>query len=148
MWEVSKRALELFCFCKSSAVNRPQQPVPYSHSAAHPHQALTPLPPLCPLPQIVTGERPQRGSLRMPRVPEECPQEVSDLIMQCLSEEPCERPTAAQLLKTLSGMLERSKTAAHSAHSAHRAAAATDAGAQEQVSPPVSPSAGWPETPR
>ncbi|PRW45638.1 serine threonine- kinase receptor R831 [Chlorella sorokiniana] len=98
--------------------------------------------------EIVTGERPQRGSLRMPRVPEECPQEVSDLIMQCLSEEPCERPTAAQLLKTLSGMLERSKTAAHSAHSAHRAAAATDAGAQEQVSPPVSPSAGWPETPR
>lgn len=107
------------------------------------------------LPQIVTGERPQRGSLRMPKVPEECPQvrlchdlrptscqllptcrlrqpadscvsycsdplnqpthwaqDVCDLILQCLEEEPSKRPTAPQLLKTLGQMLERPKGAA------------------------------------
>jgi serine/threonine protein kinase len=114
--------------------------------------------------EIVTGERPQRGSLRMPRVPQECPQvggragggasctraviaaaavlalppgacaqhfpgahstplphlpaivhclcclpqEVSDLIMECLSESPSKRPTAQQLLQQLRGLLERS----------------------------------------
>lgn len=51
--------------------------------------------------------------------------------MQCLSEEPSERPTAAQLLKTLSGMIEQSKAA-------HRTAAAADAGSM-QHSPPASP---------
>ncbi len=34
------------------------------------HAAL----PAVPVPQIITGERPQRGQLRLPRVPEECSQ--------------------------------------------------------------------------
>jgi serine/threonine protein kinase len=43
--------------------------------------------------EVITGERPQRGSLRAPRVPEECPQEVADLMMECLSLDPSHRPT-------------------------------------------------------
>lgn len=34
--------------------------------------------------EIVTGERPQRGSLRMPRVPEECPQASLGGLAACL----------------------------------------------------------------
>jgi serine/threonine protein kinase len=34
--------------------------------------------------EIITGERPQRGNLRAPRVPEECPQDVADLLAACL----------------------------------------------------------------
>lgn len=102
--------------------------------------------------EIITGERPQRGQLRMPRVPEECPQvghvglgraaaglgaaraacrsliaaplvectlapaatpsvssahpqaplqDVCDLMVQCLSEDPAQRPTAQQLMRRL-----------------------------------------------
>lgn len=34
--------------------------------------------------QLVTGEHPQRGAMRAPRVPEECPQSVADLILECM----------------------------------------------------------------
>jgi serine/threonine protein kinase len=51
--------------------------------------------------EVITGERPQRGSLRAPRVPEECPQEVADLMMECLRLEPSQRPTASQVVQRL-----------------------------------------------
>ncbi|KAI7843034.1 hypothetical protein COHA_003366 [Chlorella ohadii] len=51
--------------------------------------------------EIITGERPKRGSLRMPVVPDECPQEMSDLMMECLSLEPSQRPTASQVVRRL-----------------------------------------------
>jgi tRNA A-37 threonylcarbamoyl transferase component Bud32 len=55
--------------------------------------------------EICTGERPRRGDMRLPRVPEECPQEVADLISQCMALEPGERPTAQQLMKRLQDLL-------------------------------------------
>ncbi|PRW57729.1 Serine threonine- kinase CTR1 [Chlorella sorokiniana] len=51
--------------------------------------------------EIVTGERPQRGQLRLPRVPEECPQAASDLLLQCLHQDPAQRPTALELMQRL-----------------------------------------------
>lgn len=45
----------------------------------------------------------------MPLVPQECTQDVCDLVMQCLSENPLERPTAGQLLTALGGMLEKGR---------------------------------------
>lgn len=33
--------------------------------------------------EIVTGEQPQRGEMRMPLVPDECPQAVADIISRC-----------------------------------------------------------------
>lgn len=76
--------------------------------------ALTAPPPLCsPQPppppaalqpavvlwEIVTGERPNRGKMRLPLVPDECPEEVAALILECLSEAPAERPSAAEILQ-------------------------------------------------
>jgi hypothetical protein len=57
--------------------------------------------------EIATGERPQRGSMRPPHVPEECPQEVADLIAQCMSLDPAERPSAQQLLSQLEDLASR-----------------------------------------
>ncbi|KAL4434077.1 hypothetical protein ABPG75_000518 [Micractinium tetrahymenae] len=68
--------------------------------------------------EIVTGELPQRGKIRMPLVPAECPQLVSDLIMECLSEQPAERPPAAQLLQRLGVMQERPQQAPPGAEAA------------------------------
>lgn len=59
--------------------------------------------------------------------------------MQCLSEEPSERPTSADLLKTLTTMLEQSRAAAHNAHRAAAAAAAAADAPGFQQSPPVGP---------
>ncbi|PRW45625.1 hypothetical protein C2E21_6054 [Chlorella sorokiniana] len=55
--------------------------------------------------EIATGEAPQRGSMRLPRVPEECPQEVADLIERCMRLEVAERPTAQQLMLQLEELL-------------------------------------------
>lgn len=52
--------------------------------------------------EIVTGELPVRGQLRMPHVPSECPQEVADLFVQCTSSNPGARPTAQELVQRLS----------------------------------------------
>lgn len=54
--------------------------------------------------EIITGERPVRGQLRMPFVTDECPQDACDLMMQCLSLDPAARPTAQQLMHLLSAM--------------------------------------------
>lgn len=39
--------------------------------------------------------------MRDPRVPEECPQEVTALMAACLQEDPAARPTARQLVELL-----------------------------------------------
>lgn len=57
--------------------------------------------------EIVTGEQPARGRLRPPRVPQECPQEVADLITRCTSADPGQRPTAQQLMEQLGLLLRR-----------------------------------------
>ena len=51
--------------------------------------------------EVVTGEHPHRGSMRLPRVPDECPAEVTALIQECMAMEPSARPTAQQLLRRL-----------------------------------------------
>ncbi|KAL4447910.1 hypothetical protein ABPG75_005129 [Micractinium tetrahymenae] len=50
--------------------------------------------------EIVTGERPVRGALRMPR-PDECPADIADLILACGEPDPAARPTAAEVLRRL-----------------------------------------------
>ena len=57
--------------------------------------------------EIVTGEHPQRGNMRAPRVPEECSQEVADLIQRCMAFDPTQRPTALVVMQEL-GVLSRS----------------------------------------
>ncbi|KAL4419698.1 hypothetical protein ABPG75_006796 [Micractinium tetrahymenae] len=51
--------------------------------------------------EICTGELPVRGQLRNPRIPEECPPEVLELMYRCLSPDPNARPTATQLVEFL-----------------------------------------------
>ncbi|PRW59527.1 Serine threonine- kinase CTR1 [Chlorella sorokiniana] len=51
--------------------------------------------------EIATGERPVRGQLRMPVVPEEAPQELVDVMQDCMNLEATARPTAHQLLQRL-----------------------------------------------
>ncbi|KAL4431314.1 hypothetical protein ABPG75_006570 [Micractinium tetrahymenae] len=60
--------------------------------------------------EIITGERPKRGSLRLP-TDEECPQEVRELMLRCLSLEPSDRPTAADLVLQLRALKQASKQA-------------------------------------
>ncbi|KAI7842043.1 hypothetical protein COHA_004243 [Chlorella ohadii] len=87
--------------------------------------------------EICTGERPRRGDMRLPKVPEECPQEVADLISQCMSLDPSERPTAQQLMQRLQDLHKSNQRAPPAA-----AAAATGAtaGASSALSP-ASPAA-------
>ena len=47
--------------------------------------------------EICTQEIPVRGRMRAIQIPEEAPQEVADLIWNCLSPEPAERPTAKEI---------------------------------------------------
>lgn len=51
--------------------------------------------------EIVTHEEPQRGGLRDCRVPQECPAEIDQLINQCLSQEPDDRPTAKDVCEVI-----------------------------------------------
>ncbi|GAB4814981.1 hypothetical protein N2152v2_002027 [Parachlorella kessleri] len=57
--------------------------------------------------EMITGEPPQRGMLRDPRVPEECPEEVSALWHQCCSSKAVDRPTALEIV-TCFKQLQRS----------------------------------------
>ncbi|KAL4428402.1 hypothetical protein ABPG75_002491 [Micractinium tetrahymenae] len=75
--------------------------------------------------ELVTGERPVRGQLRLPRAPEECPQEVHDLMLRCLGTDPQARPTASQLVLHLEAM-------AHLEQAASPAAASTAATPAQQ----------------
>ncbi len=46
--------------------------------------------------ELVTHDTPIRGRLYDPRVPEQCPQEIADLIHECLRSRASERPTIKQ----------------------------------------------------
>jgi serine/threonine protein kinase len=84
--------------------------------------------------EIVTGELPVRGQMRDPQVPEECPQEVDDLINRCIQPNPAERPTARELVQLLEGI-----PGGH--HAGQRRAG--------QLSPPqLSPTQSWQRAPR
>lgn len=47
--------------------------------------------------EIITQETPQRGNLRDLEVPDECPQEIADLVDRCLDEIPESRPSALEV---------------------------------------------------
>ncbi|KAL4438479.1 hypothetical protein ABPG77_000127 [Micractinium sp. CCAP 211/92] len=64
--------------------------------------------------EIITGERPKRGNLRLP-TDDECPQAVRELMLRCLSLEPSERPTAADLVLQLRALKQASKQASAAA---------------------------------
>ncbi|KAL4437438.1 hypothetical protein ABPG75_004577 [Micractinium tetrahymenae] len=51
--------------------------------------------------EICSGEAPERGRLRDLSVPEECPAEVRQIILECLEARPSLRPTALQLVERL-----------------------------------------------
>ena len=46
-----------------------------------------------------------RGHLHQPRVPEECSEEAADLMAECGSVDPGNRPTAQQVMQRLQAML-------------------------------------------
>jgi serine/threonine protein kinase len=47
--------------------------------------------------EIITGDAPQRGHMRPPVVPDECPAEAADLMQRCLDDDPRRRPTAQEV---------------------------------------------------
>ncbi|KAK9816754.1 hypothetical protein WJX72_004692 [[Myrmecia] bisecta] len=51
--------------------------------------------------EVVTHEAPLRGEMRAPKVPEECPQELADLISVCMSQDPAARPSAKEVYARL-----------------------------------------------
>ncbi|CAL5222010.1 g4300 [Coccomyxa viridis] len=63
--------------------------------------------------QIVTGGclDKMQGSLRPPRIPEECPAQIAQLYSVCLSEHPERRPKAADLVRVILGTLSDGATA-------------------------------------
>lgn len=51
---------------------------------------------------LLTGQMAEaRGSWRLPRAPEDCPQDVAALVGECLLVEPQQRPSAAEALARL-----------------------------------------------
>lgn len=54
--------------------------------------------------EICTGEMPERGRLRDIRVPEECTEQVRQLILECLDSRPSKRPSALQIVERLRAM--------------------------------------------
>eukprot|EP00884_Botryococcus_braunii_P005057 jgi/Botrbrau1/14552/Bobra.0170s0008.1 len=57
--------------------------------------------------ELITGVSPRRGRLRPCRVPEECSQEVADLVDTCWSSKKEARPTAADLMRFMETELQR-----------------------------------------
>lgn len=55
--------------------------------------------------EVCTGDVPVRGEMRALCAPADCPPEVVALYERCISEDPEQRPTAAELLVTLSALL-------------------------------------------
>ncbi len=61
--------------------------------------------------EVVSHEQPARGRMRNLKVPQECPEEINDLINSCLAEDPTDRPSAREAYDKLK--LWRDKHAAH-----------------------------------
>lgn len=76
----------------------PRPPPPPNPTPPHP------TPPAVVLWELITGETPKRGAMRLPEVPSECHQEAADLVTRCMSLEPTDRPTAQQLMQQLAAM--------------------------------------------
>lgn len=51
--------------------------------------------------ELVTGQVPERGRLRKPVAPAECPAGIADLIEACLTHDPGARPSARQVYDCL-----------------------------------------------
>ncbi|KAL3140780.1 protein kinase activity protein [Trebouxia sp. C0010 RCD-2024] len=56
--------------------------------------------------ELCTGESPSGRQLRSVRVPEECPQDVADVIANCLDENPSSRPSARDIIDGLGAIRE------------------------------------------
>ncbi|KAL6766593.1 hypothetical protein ACKKBG_A36650 [Auxenochlorella protothecoides x Auxenochlorella symbiontica] len=54
--------------------------------------------------ELITGATPIRGAMRAVRTPEECPEEIADLLDHCWERHPEERPTAAQVVSIISSI--------------------------------------------
>lgn len=74
-----------------------------------PRLPAAPLLPAVVLWELITGETPKRGEMRLPEVPAECPREAADLVTRCMSLEPRDRPTAQQLMQQLAAMRGRKR---------------------------------------
>ncbi|KAL4431038.1 hypothetical protein ABPG75_006294 [Micractinium tetrahymenae] len=100
--------------------------------------------------EIITGERPQRGRLRSPKVPDECPREVADLLDRMLSQDPAERPTAPEVLQELGQLLSsaRSGTSLRRRSGGTAAAVGRLEGMAEQQEGPASHTATPPGSPK
>lgn len=57
--------------------------------------------------ELITGEPPIRGQMRDVKVPEECSQEVADILTRCWATDPMKRPTATQLVAQLRGIMDK-----------------------------------------
>ncbi|KAL3150423.1 hypothetical protein ABBQ32_000259 [Trebouxia sp. C0010 RCD-2024] len=51
--------------------------------------------------ELITQETPQRGNLRDLQIPQECPQEISDMVAACTSQLASDRPTAQQIIRVM-----------------------------------------------
>ncbi|KAK9791186.1 hypothetical protein WJX73_002593 [Symbiochloris irregularis] len=52
--------------------------------------------------EIVTGHMPRRGQYSTPEVPDQCPQEIADLIQACMAPDPADRPTVTNAMQIIS----------------------------------------------
>eukprot|EP00884_Botryococcus_braunii_P020082 jgi/Botrbrau1/6758/Bobra.0324s0042.2 len=59
--------------------------------------------------EIVTGERPRRSCRRAPRVPEECSQDIAELIDRCCAQNSKDRPTAKDIMRFLGEFVDRNE---------------------------------------
>ncbi|KAK9796338.1 hypothetical protein WJX73_009316 [Symbiochloris irregularis] len=51
--------------------------------------------------EIITGARQMRGRYDNPRVPQQCPEEIAQLVYDCMNFEPSRRPSAQQVIDAL-----------------------------------------------
>eukprot|EP00887_Chlorella_sp_A99_P002361 scaffold10.g2361.t1 len=82
--------------------------------------------------EICTRTTPVRGQLRDVHCPDECPQEVRDVILSCLATNPRKRPTAVQLAQRLSLLATQTRPAAAAPRGAALGRPPTGASAQRR----------------